>query len=390
MRTDLIAQINIENLVHNYRALRACCRPNVRFCAALKADAYGHGVEIVAPILQEAGADYAAVATLDEAVELREIGWEQPILVLGNVLAVANPAERRERIEAIAAYRLALTLVDEETVLRLRQEQPRRPMSVHLKLDSGMGRMGAVPSQIARLLQAILETPSVRLTGFYSHLASADFRDLELARNQLEVFTRTLAELDRTLPPGVLRHLANSAATIAMPEAHFDMVRPGLAMYGYLPAKHMSSLVELKPVLRLVSHLTAVKDVEPGHCVGYGQTFTTSRPTRLGIVPAGYFDGFPRSLSNLMQVGTPHGPAPSIGRISMDQMAVDLTDLPPMPPGTEIVLIDDRADRPNSVEALAQALGTIPYEVTCLLGPRVSRVSVRVFPSRPDSATPHS
>lgn len=376
MRSDLIAEINTDHIRHNVAAIRACCRPGVKLCAPLKADAYGHGVRIVAPVLAEAGADYAAVATIPEAVELREIGWGRPILLLGNVLAVAEQRERHERIQTIVDLNLEVTLTDLQTVRCLADAGPRRPVGVHVKLDSGMGRMGVTPEHAAALLDSIHREPCLALVGYYSHFATADFDDTELAARQLETFRRSLEQQRDWLRPGTLRHIANSAATITVPAAHFDMIRPGLALFGYAPSDSMAKRIDLRPVLRLVSHLTAIKELPPDHCVGYGQAFTTRRPTRLGIVPAGYFDGFTRALSNAAAIGTPCGDAPVIGRISMDQLAVDLTDLPAMPLGTAVTLIDDRPNRPNSVAAIARALGTIPYEVTCLLGQRVQRVAV--------------
>ncbi|MFQ5412213.1 MAG: alanine racemase [Phycisphaerae bacterium] len=380
MRSDLIAEINTDSLAHNLRALRARCAPGVRLCAPLKADAYGHGVGVVAKALQAAGAvDYAAAATLDEAVELRGLGWGPPILLLGNVLAVADDRERRERIDAIVDHDLTVTIVDLDTPRLIAAAEPRRRIRVHVKLDSGMGRMGEMPERIVELVRSVRRAACLELTGFYSHFATADFADRDLVGRQLATFNRVLESVRKDLPPGVIRHLANSAATISLSASHFDMVRPGLALYGYLPADHLSSLIDLRPILRLCSHLTAVKDLPAGHCVGYGQMFTTKRPTRLGIIPVGYFDGYLRSLSSQAIVGTASGDAPVIGRISMDQMAIDLTNLPRLRPGAEVTLIDDRADRPNSVAAVARRLGTIPYEVTCLLGSRIDRVAIGSF-----------
>ncbi len=386
MRSDLVAHISIENLIHNYRALRAACRSNmVKFCAPLKADAYGHGLRVVAPALQEAGADYAAVATLNEAIELRTVGWTRPILVLGNVLAVAEVAERLERIEAVVEHDLSLTLIDADTVRILKEARPRKQISVHVKLDTGMGRMGCLPDGVAELLRSARVSSCLHFTGLYSHFATADMRQREMARKQLSLFNHVLTAIRVHLPPGVIRHIANSAATITMPDTHFDMIRPGLALYGYYPAAHMAELIYLKPILKLMTHLTAVKDLPEGHCVGYSRTFVTKRRTRLGIIPAGYSDGFLRVLSNNAFVGTPHGHAPVVGRVSMDQLAVDLTDLAPMTPGTPILLIDDRTGGRNTVAGIAKRMGTIPYEVTCLLGNRIDRVVAAPSASPPAS-----
>lgn len=377
MRSDLVAHISIDHLVHNYRALRACCKSRmVKLCAPLKADAYGHGMNIVAPALQAAGADYGAVATLAEAIELRGLGWSKPILVLGNVLAVMDENERRERIEAVVEHDLTLTIVDEDMVRLLREAEPRKPITVHVKLDTGMGRMGCMPDKIGELIRTVRVTRCLHFTGFYSHFATADMKQREMARKQLSLFNHILTAIRVNLPPGVIKHMANSAATIMMGDAHYDMVRPGLALYGYYPASHMAELAYLKPTLKLMTHLTSVKDLPTDHCVGYGRTFITKRPSRIGIIPAGYTDGFLRILSNNATIGTPHGDAPVVGRISMDQLAVDLTDLPIMSPGTPITLIDDRPGRPNSVGGIAKRMGTIPYEVTCLLGSRIDRVAV--------------
>jgi len=375
MRSDVLALINTDHLLHNYRALRARLRPGVKLCAPLKANAYGHGLAVVAPVLQQAGADCAAVATVQEAIELREVGWHRPILVLGHVLAIGSEAERRERLEAIDEHGLAVTVADGEVIRQLELWRG-GPIDVHVKVDTGMGRMGALPDEIRPLVTRVLGAPHLRLAGVYSHFATADFQQPDLARRQLETFLATLGRLADILPRRILRHLANSAATITLPDAHFDMVRPGLALYGYLPAPHMAEQISLRPILRLVSHVSLVKHLPAGHCVGYGQTFTTSRPTRLGIVPIGYFDGYLRGLSNLAVVGTCWGDAPVVGRVSMDQMAVDLTEVPQAGIGAAVTVISDRPGSVNSVAAIAERLGTISYEVTCLLGSRIDRVAI--------------
>ncbi|MFQ5425169.1 MAG: alanine racemase [Phycisphaerae bacterium] len=387
MRSDVLALIDTDRLVHNYRALRACCGPDVRLCAPLKANAYGHGLAIVAPALQAAGADFAAVATLAEALELRQVGWTGAVLVLGAVLAVRDRTERRERIDAILNARLTLTIADEATVATLSALAPPRPIDVHLKIDTGMGRMGVLPDRACKLAQAIRQVPHLRLAGAYSHFATADFEQLDLVTQQLADFNDAIAAIGDALPRGAVRHIANSAATLSLPEAHFEMVRPGLALYGYPPAGHLAQGVDLRPILRVVSHLTVVKDLPPGHGVGYGRTFTTSRPTRLGLVPIGYFDGYLRSLSNRAVVTTAVGDAPVIGRVSMDQIAVDLTDLPPLSPGEPVMLINDAPDRPNSLPAIARQIQTIPYEVMTLLGARIQRVPAAQFPVFSDRPT---
>lgn len=386
MRSDLIAQINPDALMHNVDALRANCAPRVRLCAPLKADAYGHGLRVVAPILQSVGVDFAIVATVVEAIELRHLNWRGEILLLGNVLAVRDETERSDRIDAIIEHELAVTITDANAIDHLEKTRPVRPIPVHLKIDTGMGRMGVLPGDAPPLVERINKSRAIRLAGIYSHFATADFQLTEIADHQQSAFQTLVKSLRPQLPSDCIVHLANSAATITRPDAHYDMVRPGLALYGYAPAGYMREQIELRPILRLVSHLSAIKTLPPNHCVGYGQTFTTKRETRLGIVPLGYFDGFLRRLSNNAVVGTPHGPAPVVGRISMDQLAVDLTDLPSLSLGDEITLIDPDPNAENSVESLARRLETIPYEVTCCLGARIDRIVMRTASARVESA----
>ncbi len=375
MRPDILAIIDTDRLRHNLAAIRSLCGPDVRICAALKADAYGHGMDIVAPALQDAGVDYAAVATLHEAVRLRGLGWRQPILVLGHVLSIPDEDERVDRLAAICRHDLTVSVADRPTVELLRSPSGSKPIAVHVKIDTGMGRMGLMPDSAPEVVGAIRDASHLRISGVYSHFAAADMAASDTARGQLGRFKAILDEIADLLPAGVIRHMANSAALMGLPESRLDMVRPGLALYGYPPARHLGGDMGLMPILRLVSYLASVKDVPSGHGVGYGETHTTVRPTRLGIVPIGYFDGYVRALSNISVVSTASGDAPVIGRISMDQLAIDLTDLPGVGPGAEIVLIDDDSGRPNSVVGLADRLETIPYEVTCLLGPRIGRVS---------------
>lgn len=380
MRSDLIAQINPDALRHNYRELRSAS-PGAKLCAALKADAYGHGVRVVAPVLHEAGADMAAVATVPEAVELRTTGWSRPILVLGNVLATVDAAERGERLSALVEHGLTITVADADTVRVVEEWGGAAVIGAHVKVDTGMGRMGILPDGLLPLIQRVRGCRLLRLAGIYSHFATADFdpSQRDLVQHQQAVFAEALSRTGDFLPPDTIRHLANSAATITLPEAHYDMVRPGLALYGYWPALHLRERIDLRPCLRLVSHLTAVKELPVGHCVGYGRTFVTRRPTKLGIVPIGYFDGFLRALSNRAMVTIRGVAAPVVGRVSMDQMAVDLTDVArgagELTPGTGVTIISDDPAAPNSVQAIATALGTIPYEVTCLLGQRVERTT---------------
>ena len=379
MHRDLVAEINVDAIAHNLGLIRQVCRPGVRVCAALKANAYGHGVDVVTPVLAKAGVDMAAVATIGEAIELRQLGWDRPILCFGPTFAAATGAERAERITAAVEHALTPTVVDGYGLRDLQAEAQRqgRTIDYHVKVDTGMGRMGIAPDTAYDLIRRAVDSKRVRLTGVYTHLATADEADLEFARHQLAWLGNLIERLATIGIRVPIVHAANSSAIFMLPESHLDMVRPGLAIYGCRPSRQWPGNGALAPALRLRSHLVLTKRVPAGHSVGYGRTFITKRQSVLGIVPIGYSDGYVRCLSNRGIMGVAGGEARVVGRISMDQTVLDLTDLPDAHVGSEVVVIDDRPDRPNSVESIAELIGTVPYEVTCLLGNRVRRVAVR-------------
>jgi len=378
MHRDLVAEIDVDAIRHNIGLIRRTCRPGVRLCVALKGNAYGHGVDVIAPVMSEAGVDMAAVATIGEAIELRRLGWPRPILCFGPMFAAPDPATRRDRIAAAVEHDLTPTVVDGYGLRDLDAEAQRqgRRVDYHVKVDTGMGRMGIAPQTAFDLIRSARWCRHARLAGVYTHLATADEADLDFAREQLARLRILIGQLAVEGIRVPMVHAANSSAIFRLPESHFDMVRPGLAVYGYRPSRNLPASVRLQPSLRLRSHLVLVKHVPAGHAVGYGRTFVTRRPSVLGVVPIGYNDGYSRRLSNRGVMGLAGGDAPVVGRISMDQTVLDLTDVPGARVGDEVVIIDPRPDRPNSVEALAGLLGTIPYEVTCLLGNRVQRIAV--------------
>ncbi len=378
MHQDLVAEIDTWAIGHNIGLIRKACGSGVRICAALKANAYGHGVDVVAPALLRAGVEMAAVATIGEAIELRQLGWNRSILCFGPTFAAPNAAIRAERIRAAVEYELTPTVVDGYGLQDLDAEARRqkKPTEFHVKVDTGMGRMGIAPQTAFDLVRWASRFEFARLGGVYTHLATADDRDIEFACRQvseLRALIERLREAGISVP---CVHAANSSAVFRMPESHFDMVRPGLAVYGYRASPAFPEAVDLRPTLRLRSHLVLTKHVPAGHAVGYGRTFITSRRSVLGIVPIGYNDGYSRGLSNRGIVGVRGGDAPVVGRVSMDQTVVDLTDVTEARVGDEVVIIDNRPGRPNTVESMAEMLGTVPYEVTCLLGNRVRRVAM--------------
>ncbi len=397
-----VAVIDREAIRHNLALVRTAIGPGVRLCPAVKANAYGHGIAVVLPVFREARVDMLAVATLDEAIELRRLHWTGPVLVFGRPVQGATGREMRELAGVAVRYGLTCTIGSRDEVLALTAAATRmgRCAVVHIKLDSGMGRAGLRPDDAEAVFRAVREmvpppglrppagasrgmpapesaeqlSPGIRVEGVYTHFASADEADLAFTGEQEEVFRRFVAG-----PAAPLRHAANTAAIFRVPSSHFDMVRPGVGVYGYWPDPNVASPVPLRPCLRLVGRVAAVKRVGKGQSVGYGRTFTTQRESTLGIVPIGYADGYPRSLGNravmtLQPDGGERLAAPVVGRVSMDQTVVDLTDVPGAKEGDPITIIDNDPAAPNSVAAIARLLGTIPYEVTCGLGRRIQRV----------------
>jgi len=375
---ELTAWINLAAIRHNLRLVRHAVGPDVRICPAVKANAYGHGIGVVLPALRQAKVDMLAVATLAEAIELRELCWTGGILVFGRPVPGSCTADACEAAIEAVRHGVTCTVADRSDAEALSHAAVRlgRRVAVHVKLDSGMSRAGLLPADAAALIGRVRSLPGLCVEAVYTHFATSDEADLSYAWRQLAAFREAVACID--VP---IRHAANTAAIFRLPESHFDMVRPGVGVYGYWPDPSVPPPVPLRPALKLVSRLVTLKRVPKGQAVGYGCTFLTQRPSILGLVPIGYEDGYFRSLSNRAVMTLRAGsvrPAtvPVVGRVSMDQTIVDVTDVPEVREGDPVVIIDDDPGAPNSVAALARLMNTIPYEVTCNLGRRVSRLTV--------------
>ncbi|MEB3330719.1 MAG: alanine racemase [Candidatus Sericytochromatia bacterium] len=361
--------IDLVGLAANVRALRAALRPGTRLMAVVKADAYGHGASMVAGAALQHGASALGVATVDEGVRLRRSGHEAPILVLG---IVPDPAYQ----PAIEAG-LQLTVSSGRQV-QLVESVARglgRSAEVHLKVNTGMTRVGCELHEAAGLAQYILHSEALRLTGLASHFASAEAEHPHDAEQQLRRFN-SLALRVPTGEGGVLRHIANSAGAVFLPESHLDMVRVGLALYGHSPRPNEPAPVELVPVMSVRARVSQVKDVGMGARVGYGSTWAAPRATRLGLVPVGYADGLPRSLSNRGYVAVRGRLCPNVGRVSMDKTVFDAGSLP-IEPGEEVTLLGGQGPDAISIQRWAEAAGTVSYEVLCGLGQRLPRVYYR-------------
>ena len=368
------AEIDLDALEHNYRTLRKHVGENVKFLGVVKADAYGHGAIPYSHLLEELGADYLAVSSLDEAMELRANDIHLPILILGY-----TPADQ---VGNLIDLQVTQAVTSPEAARAYSAEAVRHGglLKVHMKLDTGMSRVGFL-CQGDHFDQAEADvTEACRLPGFdvegvFTHFAVSDEPDkpesVEYTRNQLDLFRRTFEAVEANWGRKfAIHHCANTGATALWPDAWMDMIRPGLLQYG---CGEFAEQLGLKPVMTLKTNISIIKNYDAGTTVSYGRTFKAERPTRMGVVPYGYADGFFRSLSNRCRMMTDYGPAPQCGRICMDMCMIDLTDLPEVKEGDEVEIFGNRI----SVNEVAALANTISYEITCAVSKRVPRVYIR-------------
>jgi alanine racemase len=348
---------------------------NVPVCAMVKANAYGHGATIVAQALSGLGVSFWGVAALEEAISLRNCGVTEPVLLLLPAGACNSEREMRDSVSLMAAQQIRATIADEDglNLLEKYSQPDGEKIRVHINIDTGMGRNGCPREDAVRLAVAVAQSSNLLLEGVYSHLASADEQDLDFAEAQTKMFRETVCAIEAKGPSIPIKHLANSSAVFKLPNSWLDMVRPGLALYGYA-SPHSKDSLNLVPSMKVTAPLVLVKNLKKGSTCGYGRTFAAKRDTKAGLLPFGYADGYSRRLSNIGVIGVNDRFAPVMGRISMDLTVVDLTDIPGAETGSEVVVISDKRSDPNSVEALARLLDTIPYEITSVLGTRVKRI----------------
>ncbi len=355
-------------LAANLRAIRGVLRSGTALLAVVKANAYGHGSVEVSRALVAAGADRLGVAYVEEGIFLRRAGLRASIVVMG-----PTPPEAAK---AILEHHLEPMLCDLALAERLSHlaSQAGQTVNVHLEVDTGMARVGVSPREAAAYATKVAGLPGLRLEGLMSHFASADADDPSAAQGQLAQFL----EADRAVQAAgvrpALRHLANSAGLLALPEFHLDMVRPGILLYGYAPAPRLGARLALRPALTLRTRIAALRDVPRGQGVSYGHTFVAPRDLRVATLPLGYADGVSRALSNRGHVLVQGRRAPILGRVCMDMTVVDVSAMPRAAVGDEVVLIGRQGDAEITADEVAAAAGTISYEILAGIGPRIPRV----------------
>lgn len=360
------ARIDLSALAHNYRRLRETIGPGVGVIAVVKADAYGHGAVPVARLLEGLGVRGFGVATVEEAVELRDAAIQVPLLVMG--AAFGNDHEE------VVARSLVPMVGDPGDIEQLAAAARRRGVErfgIHVKVDTGMTRLGVTTAELGDLLRQAARHPSIRVDGLATHFASADEADGAQTDEQLARFVACLDQVRAMGADPQVIHTANSAACLRFPRTRFDLVRPGLCLYGSRGTGHVPD-PGLRPVMSLHTRVNALRRVPEGTHVSYGATYTTARPSVIATLPVGYADGFPRSLSSRAEVLVRGRRAPVVGRVCMDLCMIDVTGIDGVEVGEPVTLLGE-GDAPGPDE-VARWAGTIPYEILCGVSRRVPRV----------------
>ena len=364
------AEIDLDALAFNYHKIREHIGPQVKFLGVVKADAYGHGAVQVGKKLQALGANYLAVSSIDEAMELRFNGITMPILILGHT--------PREQVDRLICFNITQAVTSDAKALEYSEEAVKYggTLKIHVKVDTGMSRLGYIcegdyfEHGVAGIIHAC-SLPGLEPEGIFTHFAVADEpgeEALAYTRHQFELFKRVCDEVEkRTGKKFKLRHCANTGATALFPKTYLDMVRPGLLLYGY--GEH-ARMLGLKPVMAVKTTISTIKTYEPDTCVSYGRRFRTQRRTRMAVLGIGYADGLFRTLSGKCSFAVAGHKAPQCGSICMDMCMIDVTDIPDAAVGSQVEIFGPD----NDITALSDAAGTIPYELLCAVSKRVPRV----------------
>ena len=379
------AEINLEAILHNLNEIKKLIRPGVKTMGVIKANAYGHGSVEVAKVLEANGADYLGVARLDEAVLLRKAGIVLPVLVFG-----FTPPESSK---LLAEHNITQTIFSIEYAYSLSKalSKTNDTITVHIKVDTGMGRLGLCPGEIVdneqnrndRIntvcigIQSISELFNLDIEGIYTHLASSDSEDKTTTFDQLSAFKKTCEVIESRGLSIPIKHAANSAAVMRLPDSHLDMIRPGIMLYGCSPIDDPARYkIDLTPAMQLKAKISLLKKVPSGFSISYGHTYTTPDPTTIATIPLGYADGYDRRFSSAGKVLIHGQYAPVVGRVCMDQLMVDVGHISNVREEDEVVILGNQEGASITADDIATQLGTINYEVISTIMHRVPRVYV--------------
>ncbi|MBI5124195.1 MAG: alanine racemase [Candidatus Omnitrophica bacterium] len=364
------AEVDLSAIEYNYKQVQRLVGKDVRVMVVVKANAYGHGTVEISQVLERLGVDYLGVATTDEAVRLRDHGVKSPVLILGSVLP--------EEVKAARDRDITITLCNHELLYEIRKlakadDAPGAKVKVHIKIDTGMGRIGVWHEDALAFVKEASGEKNIALEGIYTHFSSAG-RDEFFTNYQIESFERLLISLEKNWIRIPLRHAANSIVTVDFKRAHLNLVRPGLIVYGMYPKHTFPKLIKLKPALSLKTKIVFIKDIPPGRSISYGRTFITQQHTKIATLPIGYADGYDRNLSNKADVLIRGARAPIVGKITMDQTMIDVGHVRGVKIGDEVVLIGKQGRDEIRIEKLARLAGTIAYHSVCAISNRVPRI----------------
>jgi alanine racemase len=354
----------------NLRQIKKAVGPRVKILSMVKANGYGHGAVEVARTLAKAGSDAFGVATVEEGVELRRARITKPILVLAGAYLEQLDQYLRYKLTPVIHEAATLAAFDESLQVR------RTKLKFQLEVDTGMGRIGFLMSDIGSWLPLLGQLKGLKLDGLFSHFSDAETANEKYTGAQLKLFHRALELLHRAKIFPSASHMAKSAALITVPASHLTMVRPGLILYGMYPAPRMKKQIALKPVLSWRSRIIQLKTVAAGSCIGYGRTFVTKRNSQIATLPVGYADGFRRLFSNRAAVLVRGQRAPVVGRVSMDLTTIDVTDIRNVQQGDEVVLLGRQENAEISADEMADWANTVSYEIFTSIGARVPRIHI--------------
>jgi len=365
------AEINLGYLRQNVREVRKRVGADVKVLVTVKADAYGHGYDRISRTLVEEGVDYLGVANVVEAIQVRESldngGRAIPIMILGPNL----PDEMDVIIDN--GFIPIICSEHEAELYNSKAASAGKRIPVHIKIDTGMGRIGIWKEGCVEIIQRICTLSNLIIEGIATHFPSADEEDLTFSERQIEEFNSIISELESHGISIPTRHTANSGALLNLDRSYLNMVRPGLVIYGEFPSSHVREALPVKPILSWKTRVVFLKDVQPGRTISYGRTFTVEKPMRIATLSIGYGDGFNRGLSNIGNVLIRGKLSPIIGNITMDQTMIDVTHIPDVQLGDEVVLIGTQGDRSITASQIASTLNTIPYVILCGISKRVIR-----------------
>ncbi|GAA0716547.1 alanine racemase [Clostridium malenominatum] len=365
-------EVNLEDLAHNMREIKSLCKTE-EIIAVVKADAYGHGALDIAPVLLQNGATKLAVAVVNEAVELRRGGINCPIMILGFTPdRLVESLIKYDIEQTVYTYELA------EKISKLAVESGKN-IKVHIAVDTGMGRIGFTPDiNGINEVYKISKLPNIILEGLFSHFSSADDKDKSYTNMQFEKFNWFYGKLKEKGININIRHIANSAAIIDLPETYLEAVRPGIIIFGYYPSEEVSKdKMDLKPVMSLKTNVVHIKKMGAGEYISYGKAFKTEKESIIATLPVGYADGYTRFLFGKGKVIVKGQYAPVVGRICMDQCMIDVTHIPNVQMGDEVILMGEENGLKITADEIAKNIGTINYEVICMISKRVPRVYLK-------------